>query len=47
MEDVIKSLVLDCKIHTFDINPERVKLPEDSKIKYHELDNNKINKFID
>ena len=47
MEDIIKSLSLDCKIHTFDINPDRVKLPEDSKIKYHELDNNKINGFID
>ena len=47
MEDIIKSLLLDCKIHTFDINPDRVKLPEDSKIKYHELDNRKINDFID
>ena len=47
MEDTMKSLSLDCKIHTFDINPDRVKLPEDSKIKYHELDNNKINEFID
>ena len=47
MEDIMKSLSLDCKIHTFDINPDRVKLPEDSKIKYHELDNNKINEFID
>ena len=47
MEDIMKSLSLDFKIHTFDINPERVKLPEDSKIKYHELDNNKINDFID
>ena len=47
MEDVIKSLSLNCKIHTFDINPIRVKLPEDSKIKFHELDNNKINEFID
>ena len=47
MEDIMKPLSLDCKIHTFDINPDRVKLPEDSKIKYHELDNNKINEFID
>ena len=47
MEDIMKSLSLDCKIHTFDINPDRVKLPDDSKIKYHELDNNKINEFID
>ena len=47
MEDIIKSLLLDCKIHTFDINPDRVKLPADSKIKYHELDNKKINDFID
>ena len=47
MEDIMKSLSLDCKIHTFDINPDRVKLPEDSKIKYHELDNKNINQFID
>tara|TARA_B100000945_G_scaffold184640_1_gene148035 strand:- start:118 stop:774 length:657 start_codon:yes stop_codon:yes gene_type:complete len=47
MEDIMKTLSLDCKIHTFDINPDRVKLPNDSKIKYHELDNNKINEFID
>ena len=47
MEDIMKSLSLDCKIHTFDINPDRVKLPEDSKIKYHELDNKNINEFID
>ena len=47
MEDILKSLSLDCKIHTFDINPNRVKLPVDSKIKYHELDNNQINEFID
>ena len=47
MEDIMKSLSLDYKIHTFDINPDRVKLPEDSKIKYHELDNKNINEFID
>ena len=46
MEDTMKSLSLDYKIHTFDINPERVKLPKDSKVKYHKLDNNKINAFI-
>jgi len=46
MEDTIKSLSLECDIHTFDINKERVKLPEDSKIKFHMLDNNKINEFI-
>ena len=47
MEDIMKALSLDCKIHTFDINPDRVKLPRDRKIKYHELDNYKINDFID
>ena len=47
MEDIMKSLSLDCKIHTFDINPDRVKLPDNSEIKYHELDNKKINEFID
>ena len=46
MEDTIKSLSLDCNIHTFDINPERVNLPKDSNVKYHKLDNNKINEFI-
>ena len=47
MEDTIKSLSLDCNIHTFDINRDRVNLPESSKIKFHELDNYKINQFID
>ena len=47
MEDIMKSLSLDSQIHTFDIHPGRVNLPEYSKIKYHELDNNNINKFID
>ncbi len=46
MEDTIKSLTLDCKIHTFDINSEKVNLPEDSKVKYHKLDNKKITEFI-
>ena len=46
MEDNIKSLKLNCDIHTFDINIERVNLPEDSKIKSHKLDNNKIKEFI-
>ena len=26
MEYIMKSLSLDCQIHTFDINPDRVKL---------------------
>ena len=47
MEDTIKSLYLDCNIHTFDINEERVKLPQNSKIKFHKLDNHNINQFID
>ena len=46
MEDTINSLSLDCKIHTFDINQNRIKLPKSSKIKCHELDNYKINEFI-
>ncbi len=46
MEDTIKSLSLECDIHTFDINQDRVKLPNNSKIKFHMLDNNKINAFI-
>ena len=47
IEDTIKSLCLDCDIHTFDINQDRVKLPKSSKIKSHQLDNTKINEFID
>ena len=43
MEDIIKSLSFNCNIHTFDINPERVKLPLDTNIKFHRLDNHKIN----
>ena len=46
MENTIKSLQLNCDIHTFDINTERVKLPENSKIKSHKLDNNQIKEFI-
>ena len=46
MEDIIKSLKLECDIYTFDINIERVKLPEDSKIKSYQLDNNQIKDFI-
>ena len=47
MEDTLKSLSIECDIHTFDINQEIIKLPEDSKIICHELDNNKIDEFID
>ena len=47
MEDMMKSLSLECKIHTFDINQDRVKLPEYSKINFHNLDNHKINEFIE
>ena len=46
MEDIMKSLSLECEIHTFDINQERVKLPKDSKINFHNLDNHKIDEFI-
>ncbi|MBW3048496.1 hypothetical protein DNJ72_00230 [Prochlorococcus marinus XMU1403] len=46
MEDTIKALSLVCNIHTFDINEERVNLPNDSKIKFHQLDNHNINQFI-
>jgi len=47
MEDTVKSLSLDCNIHTFDINEERVHLPKNSKIEFHKLDNHNINKFVD
>ena len=46
IEDTIKSLCFDCNIHTFDINQERVKIPKNSKIQFHKLDNHKINEFI-
>ena len=47
MEDTINSLSLNCNIHTFDINQEMVKIPKNSEINFHRLDNNKITKFID
>ena len=47
MEDITKSLGIDCEIYTFDINIERVNLPKESKIKFHQLDNYKIAEFID
>ena len=47
MEDTIKSLSFDCNIHTFDINQERVNIPQNSKIKFHKLNNHNINKFVD
>ena len=47
MEDILKSLMHECNIHTFDINSERVQIPENSEITYHQLDNYKIKEFID
>ena len=46
MEDTLKSLSLDCNIHTFDINQERVNLPSTSNIKFHKLDNHNIDQFV-
>ena len=46
MSDTMKSLGYDCDIHTFDINEDRVNIPKDSGIKFHKLDNNKIQEFI-
>ena len=47
MEDTIKSLSFDCNIHTFDINQERVNIPQNSKIKFHKLNNHNIDRFVD
>jgi len=47
MEDTIKSLSFDCNIHTFDINQDRVNIPQNSKIKFHQLNNHNINTFVD
>tara|TARA_Y100001963_G_C6631606_1_gene376578 strand:- start:42 stop:707 length:666 start_codon:yes stop_codon:yes gene_type:complete len=46
MSDIMKSLGHDCDIHTFDINENRVRIPKDSGIKFHKLDNYKIQQFI-
>ena len=47
MEDILNSLSFECQIYTFDINEDKVKLPQESKIKFHKLDNHKINEFIE
>tara|TARA_Y100001968_G_scaffold112514_1_gene101969 strand:- start:9218 stop:9739 length:522 start_codon:yes stop_codon:yes gene_type:complete len=46
MNDIMVSLGLECVIHTFDINANRVNLPKGNNIKFHQLDNYKINDFV-
>ncbi len=45
MYDTTQSLGLECNIHTFDINEDRVNLPKDCEITFHKLDNYKITDF--
>jgi len=46
MDDMMKSLNIDCTIHTFDINEERVNIPVNTNIHFHQVDNYKIADFI-
>lgn len=46
MNDVIKNLNLDCKIYTFDIDDENVKIESDEILKYYHLDNYQIKSFV-
>ena len=46
MEDFMKIIDNPCIIHTFDINQERVSLGENSKVKFHKLDNHSIQDFV-
>ena len=39
MHDLMISLNLECKIHTFDINSEKVRLPNLESLIFHQLDN--------
>ena len=46
MYDIMNSLGYECDIHTFDINEERVSLPEKSSVNFHLLDNKKIRQYV-
>lgn len=46
LKDITKSLNYSCKIYTFDINEERVKIKENNEIIFYKLDNYLIKDFI-
>lgn len=46
MKDIVKSLNIDCKIYTFDIDENNVKIESDDVIQFYKLDNHKIKEFI-
>lgn len=46
MKDQIKSLELDCHIHTFDINRNNVKFENDKDLTFHEFDNYQVDNFV-
>ena len=46
MSDMMKSLDHACDIHTFDIDAEKVNLPPNSGVTFHQLDNHKIKNFV-
>jgi cephalosporin hydroxylase len=45
MEDINKTIGNECVIHTIDNDPNNVKLPETSKVVYHDFDMNNIEDF--
>ena len=46
MHDLMISLNLECKIHTFDINSEKVRLPNLESLIFHHLDNLHIIEYV-
>ena len=46
MHDIMISLNLECKIHTFDINSEKVRLPNLESLIFHHLDNFHIIEYV-
>ena len=46
MSDMMKALDYPCDIHTFDIDAEKVNLPPNSGVTFHQLDNHKIKNFV-
>lgn len=43
LHDMMKMLGQRCKIHTFDVNAQRVALPEESTIEFHQFNNYQVN----
>ena len=46
MKDIMKSIGADCDVHTFDINAERVKLPEAPDLFFHQMDNHFVAEYV-